>query len=86
MADDRYTGAVGAPEAMSALAPEFQEAYSKAVRQMLEAVTEFERVTGRTVDSVALERVNVTTVGSPAPQYVRQVTLHFLPRPDEVAW
>jgi hypothetical protein len=83
---DRYTGPIGPPGAMSALAPEFTQAYSKAAEQMLAAVLEFERVTGRVVDQIALERIDVTQLMTPGREFIRQTSLHFLPKPGEVAW
>jgi hypothetical protein len=71
---------------MSALAPEFSEAYFKAAERMLSAVLEFERVTGRVVDQIALERIDVTQLMTPGREFIRQASLHFLPKPGEVAW
>lgn len=82
----KYTGKIGPADAMSALDEVFMEAYSKATKQMFEAVLEFERVTGRVVDSIALERIDVTQMKDQGRRFIRQASLHFLPKPGEVAW
>lgn len=82
----KYQGPVGPADAMSALAPEFMDAYSAAAQRIFDAVTEFERRTGRVVDSIALERIDVTMMSDPDRRMIRQASLHFLPKPGEVAW
>lgn len=81
-----YKGPIGPPTAMSANDQQFGEAYGNAVQQMLAAVLQFELTTGRIVDEISLERVDVTTVAGGVPQHSRQVDMHFLPKPGEVAW
>lgn len=71
---------------MSALDPEFQDAYAKATAAMLAAVMEFECATGRIVDSIELQKMNVTQLQDHAPRHLRQPALNFLPTPGEVAW
>jgi hypothetical protein len=83
---DKYKGEIGPADAMSALAPEFHDAYSKAAKQIFDAVIAFERITGRVVDQIALDRVDVTKLMSPGREIIREASLHFLPKPSEVAW
>jgi hypothetical protein len=83
---EKYKGKIGPADAMSALAPEFNAAYSKATKAIMDAVLEFERVTGRTVDSIAVGFIDVTTLHDAAPRHLRQASIHFLPTPGEVIW
>jgi hypothetical protein len=80
-----YRGPVG-PEAMSALTDEFKAAYSKASGNVLAAVLEFERITGRIVTDVDLARIDITQVGDEQRQFIREAAINFLPTPGEVAW
>lgn len=83
---EKYSGQVGPADAMDALSQEFGAAYRDATAMLLQAVIDFERRTGRLVDSIALERIDVTQIESPVRQTLRQASLHFLPKPGEVAW
>lgn len=86
MSDDKYKGKVGPEDAMSALDGRFTDAYSRATKQIMDAVLEFERVTGRVVDAVNLRYVDITTIHDTERQAVRDVQINFLPKPSEVAW
>jgi hypothetical protein len=82
--DDQYAGPFSPADAMSALDPVFDAAYAKASGTIMDAVLEFERVTRRVVDTASVHHIDVTTMASPKRVTVRQASLHFLPRPDEV--
>lgn len=81
---DKYTGKIGPADAMDATELEFMKAYAIAGDAILQAVLDFERATGRVVDEIALERVDLTTIA--ASKTIRGASLHFLPKPSEVAW
>jgi hypothetical protein len=66
--------------------PAFQRAYTKATDAMREAIMDFERATGRIVDTIELVKIDVSTIESSAPKTIRQTALHFLPKPGEVSW
>lgn len=82
---EKYRGKIGPAEAMSALAPAFNVAYADAARMLMAVVEKFEKDTGRVVDSIALDRIDISTIAS-VGRTVRQASLHFLPTPQEVAW
>jgi hypothetical protein len=83
---DKYEGQIGPADAMSALDDRFHSAYSTATAQIMGAVTEFERATGRVVGNVSLEMVDITRLADVERRSVRLAQIHFLPKPDEVAW
>lgn len=76
----------GPSDAMSALDPAFHDAYVKAAAELLAAVMEFERATGRIVDGIELQTIDVTQLQNTAPQYVRHAAIKFLPTPGDVAY
>lgn len=82
---EKYEGMFGPADAMSALDPAFEAAYAKAADALLAATLEFERITGRIVGSIELQKLDITEVQDRAPRYLRQAALHFLPKPGEVA-
>lgn len=71
---------------LSGAEPAFTEAYSKAVDAIKQAIIEFESATGRQVDSLDLDKLDVTTLGEAAQRLVRQVQLGVLPIHSEMAW
>lgn len=81
---EKYAGPFGPADGMSALKPEFVRAYESAAEAIYGAVLEFERVTCRVVDSITLQRIDVTEMTDPGPRLIRQAALHFLPTPGEV--
>lgn len=83
---EKYEGSIGPADAMSATDDRFVEAYVLACGQSLAAIMEFEKATGRIVDSISLEQISVTTVSDAVPKHIRSCLIHFLPKPGEVAW
>lgn len=83
---EKYEGAIGPTKALDAFDPKFQAAYTKATDALRDAVMEFERTTGRIVDSIELVQIDVSTIESKVPKTLRQTALHFLPKPGEVCW
>lgn len=83
---ENYQGTIGPADAMGALDPEFNDAYAKAADSLLAAVVEFERATGRIVDEIELQKINVTTIHDSVPRHLRHAALNFLPTPGEVDW
>lgn len=71
-------------DALSPSDPVFLSAYCKAQQAISDAVIEFERTTGRTVDGLSLQWVNCTRLSDPEPSYVLSPGLAWLPRADEV--
>jgi hypothetical protein len=86
MTREKYHGKIGPADAMDATDPAFLTAYSEAAASLMRAVTDFELATGRVVDSISLETLDVTTLHDVAPRSVRTARLHFLPKPVEVSW
>lgn len=71
-------------DAMSALTPEFAEAYDKAQRAIYDAVLGFEATTKRVVDQIELARIDLTTLSSVGRELIRSAQLHFLPKDSEL--
>lgn len=86
MKPEPYDGPTGPADAMDGYTKEFGTLYAKAVDDMLAAIVQFEVATGRIVNQIELERLNVTRIASPAQEHMRHIRMHFLPKPGEVAW
>ena len=73
-------------DAMSTFEAAFHLAYAKATDALLAAVIEFECTTGRVVESIELQTLDVTQIQDRFPRHIRQTALRFLPKPGEVEW
>lgn len=73
-------------DAIDAYGPEFIAAYTKATGAFRDAIIEFERATGRVVDSIGLTNIDVTSFADHVPRTIRTTELRFLPKPGEVSW
>ena len=61
----------------------FDEAYSKAVNALRDAVEAFEAATGRTVDGIEIQWIDVTSLQDERERHIREMKLSWLPMPGE---
>lgn len=69
--------------ALSHSDPRFCDAIRAAQTQLLAAVVEFERATGRTVDGLSMQWIDVTQLNDAQPTHMRIAHLSWLPMPGE---
>jgi len=69
--------------AMSPTTQKFSDLISQAQKTLMDAVTQFERETGRTVDGISLQWIEVTQISDPEPRHIRHAHLSWLPMPGE---
>ena len=61
--------------------PAFIAAHVKATGKLMDAVLEFEKTTGRLVDSISLVSIEVTEIQEPTRRYLRTASIECLPTP-----